>query len=129
MTTFRAVLALILILMVGTTFAAPKGGGDSGPTDLMRGLYYCGAISLDNDYRFEVNVNSATFINSNKFSNDVNFGSVFDCATHLEQIAVLASAYCQTDYLSAAYLRFVCKGSREEMVGLLADMQESVMNP
>jgi len=127
MTIFRSVLALFLILMTGTVFAAPKGGG-GGPTDLMRGYYSCSQVS-DNGYYFRVNVESATFIEANEFNNTVDIGPIFECDIHLDRIDLLAAPYCQSYYANPSTLMMVCRGTREEMVGLLADMQEDVLNP
>ncbi|MFC1688275.1 hypothetical protein ACFL07_01275 [Pseudomonadota bacterium] len=127
MNTFRIVLALFLILMAGTVFAAPRGG--DGATDLMRGYYSCYKVNTEGDYLFRMNVQSATFIEPDDFDNTIELGPLFDCSIKLDRIGLLAAPYCQSEYLNASSLLMVCKGTREEMVGLLADLQADVLNP
>lgn len=120
----RVVLACILMVLAGAVYAAPRGDAVS---DLLSGDYRCNDAQTLNA---SVTVHMSTIVEPGFFESSNSAPAPGYCESHLEETALLIESSCVHDWSPAVprdTVRFTCSGTREAMVGVLAELQKRLL--
>ena len=123
----RYILVLLVISLI--SFNANAKSTDVTVTDMMTGDYFCIEGEGDPAQGQTINIIAATHIEVGEIRPHF-YDPDPDCNTYLGEITTLLQLYnCVTHpnpepSISDELLNFVCRGAREEMVNLTADIYE-----
>ncbi len=124
----RYVLVLLVISLISFNANAAKGPDDT-VTDMMTGDYFCSETEFEGRRGQEIDITAATHIEVRNIRPHF-YDPTPSCSSHFREATTLLQLYnCIThEHPELAgrdlLLNFVCRGTREEMVHLTADMYE-----
>ena len=121
----RNILVLLVIVFISfNAYAAPRNA--DAVTDMMSGDYMCSLIEIDGSRGQKISIDAATHIEVLEIR--PHFYEVAPNCGHL--IGLITTLLQQYNCVTHPHpelddnLNFVCRGTREEMVNLTADMYE-----
>jgi len=122
----RYVLVLLVISLISFNANAAKGTDDT-VTDMMTGDYFCSDEKIDERRGQEFDITAATHIEVGIIRPHF-YDHTPRCSSYFPEITTLLQLYnCVIDpnpEYDDILLNFVCRGTREEMVNLTADVYE-----